>query len=86
MDNGLTKENYVHNHVVRTMISSLYEGDRVGTLAAGESKSASYSLTLDSGWKAENCSVCALVIDGNGYVNNAAVCSLNGVTDFDYQK
>lgn len=86
VDNGLTKENYVHNHVVRTMISSLYEGDRVGTLAAGESKSASYSLTLDSGWKAENCSVCALVIDGNGYVNNAAVCSLNGVTDFDYQK
>ena len=86
VDNGLTKENYVHNHVVRTMISSLYEGDRVGTLAAGESKSASYSLTLDSGWKAENCSVCALVIDGNGYVNNAAICSLNGVTDFDYQK
>jgi hypothetical protein len=86
VDNGLEKAEYVHNHVVRTMLSSLYEGDRIGALAAGESKSMQYDFTIDGEWKQEKCSICAVAIDGNGYVNNVALCPVNGTTEFDYQK
>jgi thiol-disulfide isomerase/thioredoxin len=86
VDNGLEKVEYVHNHVVRTMLSSLYEGDRIGALAAGESKSMQYDFTIDGEWKQEKCSICAVAIDGNGYVNNVALCPVNGTTEFDYQK
>lgn len=83
---GVYKDDYVHNHVVRALLSSLYEGDRVGALKSGEKKSLSYNFTLDSSWVAENCTLCALVIDSNGYVNNMAVCPLNGTKDYDYKK
>lgn len=79
-------DDYTHHHVVRTMLSSIYEGDRLDTLAAGTTASKQYSFTLDSDWVADNCTLCALIIDGNGYVNNVAVCSLNGTTPYDYAK
>jgi hypothetical protein len=77
---------YVHNHVARKLISSLYEGDRVGAIKAGEKGSKSYNFTLGSDWKAENCSLYALVIDSNGNAVNTAVCKVNGSVDYDYKK
>ena len=79
-------DNYTHNHVVRTLISTLYEGDRVGEIKAGEKGSKSYNFTLDSAWKAENCTLCALVFDNSGTVINAAVCPINGSVNYDYKK
>lgn len=85
-DNGLYNNTYVHDHVVRALVTSLYEGERVGTLAAGESKRVTHNFTLGEGWNAEKCSICALAIDGNGHVNNVAVCPVGGSCDFDYKK
>ena len=79
-------DNYTHNHVVRTLISTLYEGDRVGAIKAGEKGSKSYNFTLNSDWNAENCTLCALVFDNSGTVINAAVCPINGETNYDYKK
>jgi hypothetical protein len=45
-----------------------------------------YDFTIDGEWKQEKCSICAVAIDGNGYVNNVALCPVNGTTEFDYQK
>lgn len=85
-NSGTYKDDYVHNHVVRKMISTLYEGDRVGEIKAGQEASKSYSFSLDSSWKRENCSLCALVIDNSGAVVNAALCPIGGSVDYDYKK
>ena len=79
-------DNYTHNHVVRTLISTMYEGDRVGEIKAGEKGSKSYNFTLNSAWNAENCTLCALVFDGSGTVINSALCPINGETNYDYKK
>ena len=85
-DSGIYKENYTHNHVVRAMVSSMYEGDRIGEIKAGEKSQKSYNFTLDGSWKADKCSLCALVFDSKGSVINAAVCPINGSVDYDYKK
>jgi hypothetical protein len=58
----------------------------VGAIKAGEKGSKSYNFTLGSDWKAENCSLYALVIDSNGNAVNTAVCKVNGSVDYDYKK
>lgn len=81
---GQMENDYTHNHVVRTLLSKIYEGDSVGTLAAGEESIKNYTFTLGSECKAANCSIYALAIDNNGYVNNVAICPLNGTAPYDY--
>ena len=83
---GQMENDYTHNHVVRTLLSKIYEGDSVGTLAAGEESIKNYIFTLGNECKAANCSIYALAIDNNGYVNNVAICPLNGTTPYDYAK
>ena len=85
-DSGTYKDNYVHNHVVRAMLSSLYEGDRVGDIKAGQKGTKSYNFNINSSWKREKCSLCALVIDNSGAVVNAAVCPVGKSVDYDYKK
>ncbi len=85
-NSGTYKDDYVHNHVVRKMISSLYEGDRVGDIKAGQRATKSYSFSLDKSWKRENCTLCALVIDNSGSVVNAALCPIGSSVDYDYKK
>lgn len=76
-------DNYAHDHVVRQMLSASYKGDRVGDLVAGQEVSVEYDFTL-SAEAAEKCSVCAMIIDGTGYVNNVNVCPLvDGAVDYD---
>ena len=85
-NNGSYKNDYVHNHVVRALVSSIYEGDRVGDITAGQKATKGYDFALNSGWNADKCTICALVIDSNGYVTNAAVCPINGSVNYDYKK
>ncbi|MBQ9138699.1 MAG: Omp28-related outer membrane protein [Alistipes sp.] len=85
-NSGTYKDDYVHNHVVRALVSSMYEGDRVGDIAAGKKATKSYSYTLNDSWVVDNCTLCALVIDSSGCVVNAALCPLNGSVDYDYKK
>ena len=85
-NNGSYDDKYVHNHVVRTLISNIYEGDRVGDIKAGQKATKGYDFTLEGGWNADKCTICALVIDSNGYVTNAAVCPINGSVNYDYKK
>lgn len=85
-NSGTYKDNYVHNHVVRAMLSSLYEGDRVGDIKAGQKGTKSYNFNINSSWKREKCSLCALVIDNSGAVVNAAVCPVGKSVDYDYKK
>ncbi|MBR0335494.1 MAG: Omp28-related outer membrane protein [Alistipes sp.] len=85
-DSGTYKDNYVHNHVVRAMLSSLYEGDRVDDIKAGQKGTKSYNFNINSSWKREKCSLCALVIDNSGAVVNAAVCPVGKSVDYDYKK
>lgn len=85
--NGLYIDDYEHNHVFRTLATQSSGGDRLGDLAAGEKATLARSITLDTGWVAENMSVCALVIGADGYVNNVAECALcNGLADYDMAK
>lgn len=80
-------ENYAHNHVVRKMLSSSYKGDRVGELGVGQEQSVEYDFTLPEQWVAENCSICALIIDGTSTVNNVNVCRLvDGSADYNIEK
>ena len=72
--------------MVRTLISNIYEGDRVGDIKAGQKATKGYDFTLEGGWNADKCTICALVIDSNGYVTNAAVCPINGSVNYDYKK
>lgn len=83
---GQIEDDYTHNHVVRKLLSKIYEGDSVGSLDAGEESIKNYSFTLESSWNIDNCSIYAIAIDHNGYVNNVAVCPLNGSSPYDYAK
>ena len=83
---GTYKDDYIHNHVVRAMVSKLYEGDRVGEIKAAEKATKSYTFSLDSSWKKENCTLCALVFDNSQTVINAAVCAVGESVDYDYKK
>lgn len=71
-----TYKDYIHNHVLRTMVSSSYRGDNVGGVAADTEVGKTYTLTVPEEWVAENCSVCVLAIDMNGFSNNMGKCEL----------
>lgn len=74
-----TREDYIHNHVMREMLSSTYKGDSLGEHTAGQELSKSYNYSISSDYVAGQCSFCALLIDSQtGYVVNAAVCAAAG--------
>lgn len=83
-DGGIERD-YTHNHVVRKLLSATVDGDKLGTMVAGQEFSVEYTVAMEEGWNAENLSFYALVADGNGYVNNLAVCkAINGDADYEY--
>ncbi len=84
-DGGTTREDYTHHYVGRLMLSQKYNGDSLGEVAAGKEAAKSYDLTVDPKWNVDKTQVYVLAIDGDGHVNNVAVCSLkNGAADYDY--
>lgn len=86
-NDGGNYRDYTHNHVVRKLYSASVEGDRVGSIEADKEIIKEYTVELDKTWKAEEVSFYALVTDGNGYVNNLAVCeAINGNADYEYVK
>lgn len=59
MPNGEYNLQYVHNHVFRTSVNGTW-GEDV-TIAEGETETKSYTVTLDSTWKAENMAIVAFI-------------------------
>lgn len=78
------ENNWSHEHVVRAVLSSTWRGDALGTLAAEQEKSKSYTYTLNADWNVANMSVVALAITPDGYVNNVAECHLGESVEYKY--
>lgn len=64
MPNGSSNMEYVHNHVLRGAVNGEWGTDF--TVHEGESKSQSFTYTLDEKWVAENVSVVAFVYNDSG--------------------
>ncbi len=75
---GSTDKDYLHRHVVRSMLSSELQGDELGTIDGGSEASKTFSFVPDERWNMENLSVAVLAIDEDGHVNNMAVCQADG--------
>lgn len=76
-DGSVDKE-YMHRHVVRSMLSSSVRGDDLGNVAVGKEAVRSFTFTPDAQWKIEDLSVAVLAIDADGHVNNMAICAVDG--------
>lgn len=88
-DGSITRDDYVHNHVVRKLIaaSGLVEGDDLGEIASGKEATKTYQVNIDKAWNIENLSFYALALDAENRVNNLSVCAAkNGKTDYEYNK
>jgi len=82
-----TDEEYVHNHVVRKVLTAI-NGDAINW-TAGNTYANSYELTLEEGWVAEKMSVLAFISRKEDLqnprpkfmsVNNANLCALAGTS------
>ena len=63
-DGGVPRNDYVHNHVLRTSINGLW-GESISLSTAGVvEKTLSYEVKNDK-WKLENCSVVGVIINTN---------------------
>ena len=71
-------ENYVHDHVVRRVVSSTFRGDRIGEIPHGKEASVTYNVALSGDWKIENTYIYALAVNESGCVNNMNICSIDG--------
>lgn len=75
---------YNHRHVVRKVVTSYgdtFTGEKLtdnGVIAAGEEKTKTWTVDIDSKWVLENTEIYALALDANGYVNNMNVCAIDG--------
>ena len=75
---------YNHSHVVRKVVTSYsgtFTGEKLtddGKIAAGEEKSKTWSVDIDSKWVLDNTEIYALALDADGYVNNMNVCHIDG--------
>ncbi|MBK7344591.1 MAG: Omp28-related outer membrane protein [Saprospiraceae bacterium] len=58
---------YVHNHVLRDVLSNSVEGDVVasGIVTSGQSIDYAVNYTMPAEWKSEKCEVVAFISDGN---------------------
>lgn len=74
-------DTYVHFHVVRKMVSSIWQGDRISrsALVPGEEYIKEYKgVQLDETWNAAKTSVYVLVLDYASRVNNMNICAVEG--------
>lgn len=84
LDASMIDYEYSHRHVARKLVTDYdgkFSGVRMtedGMIAEGETVSASWTASIDPEWNTANMEVYALVLDGNGYVNNMNVCSVDG--------
>lgn len=79
---GMTNENYRHDHTVRRMVSKTLDGDSLGKLEADKEVTRTFSVELDKDWNADNLYIVAFAQDPYGYINNVVECEANGSTDY----
>ena len=63
---GGTVDNYVHNHVLRTMLTPAAGAPIVSSLSTGQTFSQSYSSTLDPSWNPANMEIIAFISNVQG--------------------
>lgn len=78
MPDGKRKDDYVHNHVLRTPVNGAW-GDEFA-VAEGETSRAVLSQTVDEAWNRRQLSVVAFVYDGQG-VQQAVRARVTGVDE-----
>lgn len=74
LDRGYWTPDYVHNDVVRTLLSGNLIGDALGTLTVDQEVTKDYSVVVDADWKVDNLRVVAYATDGSQYINNIIEC------------
>ena len=78
------KDDYIHNHVVRKVVTSYgttFTGEKItdsGSISSGDEASKTWSVELDEEWNLENTEIYALALDSDGYVNNMNLCDIDG--------
>ena len=80
-------KDYTHRHVVRSIESSSYKGDRIGAQVtpADTELTETYEIAVDEGWNLDNTYIYVLALDSDGHVNNMNFCPIDGGTA-DYNK
>lgn len=79
-------KDYTHRHVVRSIASSSYKGDRIGgqVTPAGTELTETYEISVSEAWNPDNTYVYVLALDSHGHVNNMNFCSIDGgKSDYD---
>jgi hypothetical protein len=64
MPDGSSNRDYIHNHVLRTVVNGTWGEDFA--INEGESKSQTYSQSVDQMWNPANLSIVAFVYNDNG--------------------
>ncbi len=77
---GTKDRDYMHRHVVRSMLSSSVKGDALENLPAGAQGGKKFAFAPDKTWNIDNLSVVVLALDDKGNVNNMATCPVDGGT------
>lgn len=66
-------EDYRHSHVLRAFLSENYFGDPTGTLAKDSVYSKTFTYTVPAGYKQENLSFVAYVVEAKGFSSRVSV-------------
>lgn len=78
------KEDYIHNHVVRKVVTSYtgtFTGEKLADSAqieAGEEGTKTWTFDIDSDWVLENTQIYAIALDSYGRANNMNLCAIDG--------
>ena len=76
--------NYIHNHVVRKVVTTYgttFTGEKLtddGIISAGAEAEKTWTVEVDDRWVLEDTQIFALALDENGHVNNMNLCGIDG--------
>lgn len=93
LENGIVHQqsgatgDYVHNYTYRKNASSTIFGDSLDAMTENQQVSKQYTIELDPGYKADNCSVVCYVCYKDGeswFVSNIVTLPLNGWVDYKF--
>ena len=75
---SVINDKYVHDHVVRKVVTASYNGESVGRVEKDDEIKKTYKVVLDSAWNLEHTYIYALAIDSDNFVDNMNLCAVNG--------
>lgn len=89
IDGSENSNTYIHDHVVRELLSQSYLGDKLKAVVANEEKNSKIGFTLQDEWNAEQVKIVVAVLSsydgGASYVvNNVASCGIGKTSDYKY--